>query len=117
MIFISGKYDLVGARRRRCIGGIWDGVEPVCQGLNQMSDYDTAVAPTILVRRKNGQIAQTNDGKLMVTPGTIVHLECLWMRKMGKPMWSIENYSGRTYPQVRRTRREKKSPLDLNEIV
>jgi len=38
---------------------------------------------------------------LVVTPGTVVHMECLWVRKLGSPEWEINNYSGRTYPQVR----------------
>ena len=47
------------------------------------------------------QIAQTNEGKIIITPGTIVHMECLWKRRFGSPEWTIDNYSGRTYPQVR----------------
>ncbi len=62
--------------------------------------YATNEPPTVLFRHEKGAIAQTNDGQLIVTPGSIVHMECLWQRKYGNPMWFIENYSGRTYPQV-----------------
>lgn len=95
-----GKYTLDGSRRRRCIGGELDGIEPTCEGLNQLHNYSDTVAPTILLRHQNGHIAQSNDGKLVVTPGTIVHMECLSIRKKGNPSWQIKNYSGRTYPQV-----------------
>ncbi len=86
--------------RRRCVGGDWDGKVPTCRGLNQMHSYSVDRAPTILVRHKGGRIAQSNDGHLVVTPGTIVHLECLFVRRFGQPHWAFDNYSGRTYPQV-----------------
>ncbi|GFY37970.1 locomotion-related protein Hikaru genki [Trichonephila inaurata madagascariensis] len=41
--------------------------------------------PTILFRHQLGPIAQSNEGKLIVYPGTILHLECLWIRKYGIP--------------------------------
>lgn len=53
-------------------------------------------APTILFRHQNGPISQSNDGKLIVYPGTTVHMECLWMRRFGNPKWVIpkdRNYS------------------------
>lgn len=48
-------------------------------------------APTILFRRQNGPIAQSNDGKLIVYPGTTLHMECLWMRRFGNPKWSVSH--------------------------
>lgn len=89
-----------GSIRRRCIGGKWDGLQPSCLGLNQHYNYSPSIPPTILFRHKNGEIAQTNDGKLVVEPGTILHMECLYIRRNGTPSWDIDNYSGRTYPQV-----------------
>lgn len=47
--------------------------------------------PTILIRHQNGPIAQSNDGKLIVYPGTTVHLECLWMRRFGNPKWNVSH--------------------------
>ena len=82
------------------MGGSWDGVEPVCVGLSQHYDYSTKEPPTILFRYENGAIAQSNEGELVVAPGTILHMECLFKRKYGNPTWFIDNYSGRTYPQV-----------------
>ncbi len=96
----AGKYALNGSVHRRCIGGKWDGTRPHCDGLNQMHQYSVDRPPTILVRHKDGRIAQSNDGHLVVTQGSIVHLECLFVRRFGQPQWDIDNYSGRTYPQV-----------------
>ena len=98
---ILGKYRLEGSSRRRCVGGSWDGEEAVCVGLSQHHDYSTEEPPTILFRFENGAIAQSNVGELVVAPGTTLHMECLFKRKYGNPTWFIDNYSGRTYPQVR----------------
>lgn len=55
-------------------------------------------APTILFRHQDGPISQSNDGKLIVYPGTTVHMECLWMRRFGNPKWSY-NHTSREYPE------------------
>lgn len=55
-------------------------------------------SPTILLRHHNGPIAQSNDGKLIVYPGTTVHMECLWMRRFGNPKWTV-NHTFRNYPE------------------
>ncbi|XP_073824682.1 hig-anchoring scaffold protein isoform X2 [Musca autumnalis] len=92
-----GKFELVGSIERTCIHSEWTGVKPQCFGLNQENDYAMEKAPTILFRRHNGPIAQSNDGKLIVYPGTTLHMECLWMRRFGNPKWSVshdyKNYS------------------------
>ncbi|XP_045762822.1 uncharacterized protein LOC123865673 [Maniola jurtina] len=84
-----GKYAITGSQVRRCVGGSWDGVKPTCFGLNQENDYAMEKPPTILFRYSEGPIAQTNDGKLLVYPGTILHMECLWMRRFGNPKWNV----------------------------
>ncbi|XP_050671196.1 uncharacterized protein LOC126969692 [Leptidea sinapis] len=94
-----GKYAMTGSQTRRCIGGIWDGVKPTCFGLNQENDYAMEKPPTILFRHSQGPIAQTNDGKLLVYPGTVLHMECLWMRRFGNPKWNVTH----TYPESERT--------------
>lgn len=45
--------------------------------------------PTILFRHQLGPIAQNTEGKLVVYPGAILHLECLWLRKYGDPTWEV----------------------------
>lgn len=93
-----GKYMMMGSSTRVCHRGRWTGVAPACYGLNQMHDYALEKPPTILFRHNGGAIAQTNDGKLMVLPGTILHLECLWIRKFGKPAWEV-SHKRRFYTQ------------------
>ncbi len=101
LVHPAGKYALRGSVRRRCVaGGRWDGERPRCEGLNQLHGYSSDRPPTILVRHRGGRIAQSNDGRLVVTPGTVVHLECLFVRRRGQPMWDVDSYADRTYPQV-----------------
>lgn len=73
------------------MGGEWDGVKPTCYGLNQENDYSMEKPPTILFRHQLGPIAQSNEGKLIVYPGTVLHMECLWIRRFGIPKWTISH--------------------------
>lgn len=86
-----GKYAMIGPNKRRCMGGDWDGSKPACFGLNQENDYSMEKPPTILFRHQLGPIAQSNDGKLIVYPGTILHMECLWIRRFGNPKWTVSH--------------------------
>ncbi|XP_034243418.1 uncharacterized protein LOC117646517 isoform X1 [Thrips palmi] len=86
-----GKYQLIGSSHRRCVSGEWDGQKPVCFGLNQENDYALEKPPTILFRHRLGPIAQSNDGKLIVYPGVVLHMECLWIRRFGTPKWSVNH--------------------------
>lgn len=107
---------MTGSGVRQCIHSEWNGQRPTCFGLNQENDYasksliklkvllitliNTILVekpPTILFRHQNGPIAQSNDGKLIVYPGTTVHMECLWMRRFGNPKWMMPKY--RVYPE------------------
>lgn len=108
-----GKFRLDGTHTRSCIFGEWTGEKPTCFGLNQENDYASKKSlkvyhlwlstknirihlripvekpPTILFRHVDGPIAQSNDGKLIVYPGTTLHMECLWMRRFGLPKWNV----------------------------
>ncbi|XP_035774232.1 sushi, von Willebrand factor type A, EGF and pentraxin domain-containing protein 1-like [Anopheles albimanus] len=93
-----GKYAMIGTSVRTCVRSEWSGQKPSCFGLNQENDYAMEKPPTILIRHQNGPIAQSNDGKLIVYPGTTVHLECLWMRRFGNPKWNV-SHDYRKYPE------------------
>lgn len=81
----------LGSNKKTCMGGEWDGVKPTCYGLNQENDYSMEKPPTILFRHQLGPIAQSNEGKLIVYPGTVLHMECLWIRRFGIPKWTISH--------------------------
>lgn len=71
-----GKYHMIGSNNRTCIRSRWTGQKPHCYGLNQENDYAMEKAPTVLFRHHNGPIAQSNDGRLIVYPGTTVSAIC-----------------------------------------
>ncbi|GAB0099339.1 locomotion-related protein Hikaru genki [Sergentomyia squamirostris] len=93
-----GKFVLMGSNVRSCIHSEWNVSKPICYGLNQENDYAMEKSPTILFRHQNGPIAQSNDGKLIVYPGTTLHMECLWMRRFGNPKWNV-SHEFRKYPE------------------
>ncbi|KAI2803698.1 hypothetical protein BLOT_007833 [Blomia tropicalis] len=105
MIYIRcrdiGKYRLTGPKESVCRNGRWtnDDVEPKCDALNQDFDYDPEKPPTIIFKYQHGPIAQTGNGKLLVYPGTILHMDCLWIRKHGTPHWSW-SHQGRPSPYM-----------------
>lgn len=46
-----------------------------------------------------GPIAQTNTGELVVYPGTILHMECLFLKKFGSPSWTTRRgFKPEPYP-------------------
>ena len=57
-VHFTGKYVLSGSSLRRCVGGSWDGEDPICVGLSQHHEYSTNQPPTILFRHENGAISQ-----------------------------------------------------------
>jgi hypothetical protein len=70
------------------VGGRLDGRPTICTPLSQEFDYALDRPPTILFRHERGPIAQTNSGELLVQPGTILHMECLFLKRFGTPTWS-----------------------------
>ena len=94
-----GKFQFSGSVRRTCTGGSFDSDSPECIGLNQHFDYSITVPPTILFRYE-GSITQTNDGKLMVFPGTTLHMECLFQKMHGTPSWVFPKTTTRSHLQV-----------------
>nr|XP_014289884.1 sushi, von Willebrand factor type A, EGF and pentraxin domain-containing protein 1 isoform X2 [Halyomorpha halys] len=86
-----GKFAIIGTSVRKCVDGEWDGQRPSCFGLNQENDYALEKPPTILFRHESGPIAQSNDGKMIIYPGTTLHMECLWIRRFGTPKWAVSH--------------------------
>ncbi|XP_050719319.1 uncharacterized protein LOC127000000 isoform X1 [Eriocheir sinensis] len=103
-----GKYALIGSVRRRCKDGGWTGEKPICQGLSQENDYSLDKPPTILFRHEHGPMAQSNDGKLVVFPDTVLHLECLFRRRHGTPKWNVSLSSSFLRGKKRRRKGSKK---------
>ncbi|XP_042217249.1 complement factor H-like isoform X2 [Homarus americanus] len=111
-----GKYGMAGSSHRRCLNGYWTSGSPVCFGLNREYDYALDRPPTILFRHKNGPIAQTNDGRLLVYPGTELYLECLWMRRYGTPRWNVSHSHAPVVEETAQSKVTKKPTEVLGKV-
>jgi len=82
-----------------CGGGELQGQSPICTPLSQHYEYALDKPPTILFRHQQGPIAQTISGDLMVNTGTVLHMECLFLKKFGTPKWTTRRVRRKVYPQ------------------
>ena len=57
-------------------------LDPISWFLNPISLYLSPISWYL------GPISQTNSGELLVYPGAILHMECLFLKKFGSPSWS-----------------------------
>jgi hypothetical protein len=48
-------------------------------------------------------MVQSNEGQLVVFPGTTLDMECIWMRKFGTPVWEWETNISKEVKYVRYT--------------
>ncbi|XP_012224718.1 locomotion-related protein Hikaru genki [Linepithema humile] len=83
-----GKYKLIGDSLLHCRNGMWNGKTPHCVPTTDISNYTEDVPPTILFGLPTGSAAVEPTGALAVYPGSILHLECLFARKLGNPEWT-----------------------------
>ncbi|XP_034941664.1 locomotion-related protein Hikaru genki [Chelonus insularis] len=83
-----GKYKLVGDPFLQCRNGEWSSKQPYCLPTTSISNYTDNVPPTILFGLPTGSAAIEPSGALAVFPGSILHLECLFARRMGNPEWT-----------------------------
>ena len=62
--------------------------------------------PTILYTLLDGTLGLDSMGRLVVLPGTILHLDCLFRKNYGEPKWSVTNtteFDAHTRPQKQQT--------------
>ncbi|KAL6256383.1 hypothetical protein P5V15_012497 [Pogonomyrmex californicus] len=83
-----GKYKFIGDSLLHCHNGTWNGKIPYCVPTTSLSNYTEDVPPTILFGLPAGSAAVEPTGSLAVFPGSILHLECLFSRKLGNPEWT-----------------------------
>ncbi|XP_032685716.1 locomotion-related protein Hikaru genki isoform X2 [Odontomachus brunneus] len=83
-----GKYKFIGDSLLHCRNGTWNGKLPNCVPTTAISNYTEDVPPTIEFGLPTGSAAVEPNGALAVFPGSILHLECLFARKLGNPEWT-----------------------------
>ncbi|XP_076377842.1 locomotion-related protein hikaru genki isoform X1 [Megalopta genalis] len=86
-----GKYKLIGDSLLHCRNASWNGTVPSCVPTTAIANYTGEtedVPPTIVFGLPAGSAAVEPSGTLAVFPGSILHLECLFARKLGNPEWT-----------------------------
>ncbi|XP_043287021.1 locomotion-related protein Hikaru genki isoform X2 [Venturia canescens] len=83
-----GRYKLMGDPLLQCRNGAWNGKPPSCIPTTAISNYTGNVPPTIMFGLPRGSAAIEPSGALAVFPGSILHLECLFARRLGNPEWT-----------------------------
>uniref|UniRef100_T1K0V1 Uncharacterized protein n=1 Tax=Tetranychus urticae TaxID=32264 RepID=T1K0V1_TETUR len=92
-----GLYKFNGFSELQCIKGIWDHPLPKCEETTMHTNFSLDSPPSIVYSVTSGDIGITDSGELLVTPGTVLHLDCLFSRTNGDPEWTW-TMAQRQYP-------------------
>ncbi|XP_071551645.1 locomotion-related protein Hikaru genki isoform X1 [Panulirus ornatus] len=111
-----GKFKLLGDSSLTCTNAKWKGRFPVCIHTNYFSNYSAEEAPPALDWSVAGGEGMLDvSGSLVLLPGSILHLDCLYPRLHGNPTWAWTS-SYRQYPTgwaISRLERELRYRLSL----
>ncbi|KAF4518190.1 hypothetical protein B566_EDAN005915, partial [Ephemera danica] len=83
-----GLYKLLGESALHCQNGAWSHRIPNCIPTTLVTNFTEDAPPTVLVRVPAGSASVEANGELAVFPGSIVHLECVFARRLGNPEWT-----------------------------
>lgn len=107
-----GLYKLLGTANPRCQNGNWTTRLPSCVPTTLLTNFTGAFTsfknrsvfnelkiaedspPTILIKIPSGSASMEPGGELAVFPGSTLHLECLYPRRVGSPDWTWTTPSG-----------------------
>ncbi|KAJ9584513.1 hypothetical protein L9F63_021123, partial [Diploptera punctata] len=83
-----GVYKLLGESSLQCKNGAWSHRIPACIPTTMLTNFTEDSPPTVLIKIPSGSASVEPSGDLAVFPGSILHLECLFSRKLGNPEWT-----------------------------
>ncbi|KAJ3650183.1 hypothetical protein Zmor_021886 [Zophobas morio] len=83
-----GLYKLLGTASPRCQNGVWSSRLPSCVPTTLLTNFTEDAPPTLLIRIPSGSASVEPGGELAVFPGSTIHLECLFSRRLGSPDWT-----------------------------
>lgn len=89
-----GLYKLLGTANPRCQNGNWTTRLPSCVPTTLLTNFTEDSPPTILIKIPSGSASMEPGGELAVFPGSTLHLECLYPRRVGSPDWTWTTPSG-----------------------
>ncbi|XP_054717773.1 locomotion-related protein Hikaru genki-like [Uloborus diversus] len=83
-----GLYKFVGNDTMMCDDGEWTSDMPYCVATTMHRNFSLQAPPTILYHVVSGDAGLTENGSIVVFPGTIINIDCLYQRQYGNPVWS-----------------------------
>ncbi|XP_023016189.2 locomotion-related protein hikaru genki [Leptinotarsa decemlineata] len=83
-----GLYKLLGTATPQCQNGAWSSRLPSCVPTTLLTNFTEDSPPTILIKIPSGSASVEPGGELAVYPGTTLHFECLFSRRIGSPDWT-----------------------------
>ncbi|ERL89483.1 hypothetical protein D910_06849 [Dendroctonus ponderosae] len=83
-----GLYKLLGTASPRCLNGDWTSRLPSCVPTTFLTNFTEDAPPTILIKIPSGSASVEPAGYLAVFPGSTIHFECLYQRRVGAPEWT-----------------------------
>ncbi|XP_022251503.1 locomotion-related protein Hikaru genki-like, partial [Limulus polyphemus] len=92
-----GMFKFVGQRNLTCSNGQWSSAFPSCVATTLQRNFSEQAPPTIIYNVVTGDADITETGEVVVLPGSIVHLNCLFQREHGNPEWTWSS-TQRQYP-------------------
>lgn len=103
-----GLYKFVGNDSLLCDDGEWTADMPYCVATTLHRNFSMQAPPTIQYQVVSGDAGLDEDGQVVVFPGTILNIDCLYQSKFGNPHWSWSS-SHRQYPSAWAIPAEEKS--------
>ncbi|KAG8196129.1 hypothetical protein JTE90_007865 [Oedothorax gibbosus] len=94
-----GLYKFVGNDTIHCDDGSWSSELPYCIATTLHRNFSLQAPPTILYHVVSGDAGLAENGSIVVFPGTIINIDCLYQRQQGTPLWEWTP-SERQYPSA-----------------
>ncbi|GFY59616.1 locomotion-related protein Hikaru genki [Trichonephila inaurata madagascariensis] len=82
-----GLYKFVGNDSSLCDDGTWTSDLPYCVATTMHRNFSLQAPPTILYHVVSGDAGLAENGSIVVFPGTIINIDCLFQRQLGSPQW------------------------------
>jgi len=79
---------MLGLSKMKCIDGKWDHSLPFCYNTSTRAHFDESLPPSIQFQVTEGSFVLGRGGELVVSPGSSIILDCVFMRSRGTPEWS-----------------------------
>ncbi|GIY05293.1 locomotion-related protein Hikaru genki [Caerostris darwini] len=95
----SGLYKFVGNDTLLCDDGSWTDDLPYCVATTMHRNFSLQAPPTILYHVVSGDAGLAENGSIVVFPGTIINIDCLFQRQLGNPQWTWTS-TQRVYPNA-----------------